>query len=160
MIQIRHGVFETNSSSTHSITVSSKNLKPPILNILDDGCIHVDLGEFGWEEASYYSQNDRLSYLLTMLYELTGMGISYSKNYELNVMKLMLESDDFDRISDEVCSYVGVDRIVIDNIYGYIDHQSSTDYYRTIDEFLADCGCTIKEFVFGDVCINTDNDNH
>lgn len=160
MIQIRHGVFETNSSSTHSVTVFSKKFSPSTLDVYSDGYIHVNLGEFGWEVRNYYSQNERLSYLLTMLYELTGRNIPYSHNYEQNVMESMIESDDFTRIVEDVCSYTDADGIVIDNTYGYIDHQSSTDEYRTIDEFLDDCGCTITEFVFGDICVHTDNDNH
>lgn len=160
MIQIRRGVFETNNSSTHSITVFSKKLSPTTLDVHDDGYIHVELGEFGWEVTTYYSQNERLSYLLTMLYELIGRNIPYSYNHEQNVMDYMIESDDFARIVESVCSYADADGIVIDNTYGYIDHQSSTDEYSTIDDFLSDCGCTIAEFVFGDVCVHTDNDNH
>jgi hypothetical protein len=43
MKQIRKGVFETNSSSTHSICIAK-----------DDGLtipksLHFDFGEFGWE---------------------------------------------------------------------------------------------------------------
>ena len=43
MKQIRNGVFETNSSSIHSIAIS----KEPVINFLDT--IHFRLGEFGWE---------------------------------------------------------------------------------------------------------------
>ena len=160
MIQVRRGVFETNSSSTHSITVFNSKLEESTLNVRNDGCIHVDLGEFGWEVRNYYSQCSRLSYLLTMLYELTGRDIPYSQGYEQKVLDAMIESDNFSRIVEDVCAYAEADGIVIDNTCGYIDHQSSTDDYRTIDEFLADCGCTITEFVFGDVCVHTDNDNH
>lgn len=54
MIQIRQGVFETNSSSTHSICIPKKCDK--IIN-------HVDfrIGEYGWEN----DEADPASYLYT-----------------------------------------------------------------------------------------------
>lgn len=64
MIQIRNGVFETNSSSTHSICISKKPVDA-------DGC-HVDFhfGEFGWEN----DDADVADYLYTAIYELDRSG--------------------------------------------------------------------------------------
>lgn len=90
--KIRKGVFETNSSSTHSICVPKQGkLEIP-------KSIAFDLGEFGWEEdvldivperASYlytaFCYNDRLSDFEKIVRILEDKGISvfvepYSKN--------------------------------------------------------------------------------
>lgn len=57
MIQIRNNVFETNSSSTHSICIAKKPVDA-------DGC-HVDfyIGEFGWS----YDEVDPGDYLYTSI---------------------------------------------------------------------------------------------
>lgn len=63
MKQIRRGIFETNSSSVHAITVTSK--KPVI-----DGeyvQIHFVTGEFGWEHVIYCDYNSKASYLWTTI---------------------------------------------------------------------------------------------
>lgn len=63
MIKIRENVFETNSSSTHSIAISKK--KPTIPNF-----ISFSLGEYGWEE----DEVDAKDYLWT--------AICLNENYE------------------------------------------------------------------------------
>jgi hypothetical protein len=45
-------------------------------------------------------------------------------------------------------------------IDGYVDHQSSTDDYKDIADFLAQNELTAEEFIFGDVEVEIDNDNH
>jgi hypothetical protein len=47
-------------------------------------------------------------------------------------------------------------RLAID---GYVDHQSSTDDYKDIADFLAQNELTAEEFIFGDVEVKIDNDN-
>ena len=65
MIQIRRGVFETNSSSTHSVSISHKNSSyydPSSLNVFIDeydNKVHVKFGEFGWEVESYNACRNR-----------------------------------------------------------------------------------------------------
>lgn len=44
MIQIRNGVFETNSSSVHSICISKKKSKIDTKNV-----VYFEMGEYGWE---------------------------------------------------------------------------------------------------------------
>ena len=81
MKQIRRIVFETNSSSTHSVSISSKNSQyynSAALNafIEEDNKVHVRFGEFGWEIESYNWAYDKLQYLVTMLVETEGGNIS------------------------------------------------------------------------------------
>ena len=158
MIQIRKGVFETNSSSTHSITFSGKELEENKMEIDYDGYIHAKFGEFGWEVRSYYDQETKLSYLLTMAMHLNDFYIwcgSTEKN-EREIEEFM-KTEDFERISNAVGEYAHCNGIIIDYGEGYIDHQSRE--YGCLDEFLYDCGTDIINFVFGDAIVNTDNDN-
>ncbi len=60
-IVARKGVFETNSSSTHSICVA-KAVTPPLPKVF-----HFGLGEFGWEKEEYRSAEEKGEYLYTGL---------------------------------------------------------------------------------------------
>ena len=69
--QIRQSVFETNSSSVHSVTISDRKLESSKLKI-QDKLIEVPVDEFGW---SYYGPIDqlvKLSYLVMMALETEG----------------------------------------------------------------------------------------
>lgn len=61
MKQIRKGVFETNSSSTHSICIA-KDVELTIPKSL-----YFSFGEFGWECRTLYSVSEKASYLYTGL---------------------------------------------------------------------------------------------
>ena len=57
-IQIRRGVFETNSSSVHTLTITknSNNLKFPKKLIFDSG-------DYGWEHSCLNTPEEKASYL-------------------------------------------------------------------------------------------------
>lgn len=57
--QIRRNLFETNSSSVHSIVIT----KEPLSNIPESLCITRK--EFGWENRTYVNIENRVSYLYT-----------------------------------------------------------------------------------------------
>lgn len=61
MKNIRQNVFETNSSSTHSICIA-KNVE---LDIPKE--IYFQFGEFGWEEDRLNSMSEKASYLYTAI---------------------------------------------------------------------------------------------
>lgn len=61
MIKIRKSVFETNSSSTHSICVAhTDDYKVPKK-------LHFGFGEFGWERRTLRSTKQKANYLYTGL---------------------------------------------------------------------------------------------
>lgn len=175
MRQIRNMVFETNSSSTHSVSVSYKNSNYYNENCLEsfvdyDNKVHVEFGEFGWEVEHYYTPYEKLQYIITMLVETEGRNISTTDE--------LFETDGFKLINDAVADYCHCDGIWIDSkmkmscyewggkthIYlehdGYIDHQSC-EYYSSVQDFLDDYNVDITKFIFDDgVCVITDNDNH
>ena len=58
MITIRRGVFETNSSSTHSIVIARENTKPY-------DRIDFKIGEYGWSRDVLESPDEKASYFYT-----------------------------------------------------------------------------------------------
>ena len=61
--QIRKSVFETNSSSVHSISIAKYNSKTD-----DHIVLEAVPGQFGWEHELYESAFYKLSYLWTAVY--------------------------------------------------------------------------------------------
>lgn len=138
MKQIRKGVFETNSSSTHSICIAKKaELSIP-------KSLHFDFGEFGWECDTLYSVSEKASYLYTGL-----MG---------NERK-----EDVDKIV-ELLKDKGIDVTVEELINGkYGDNSGYVDHSDELGEFLnAVCEDESKlmNYLFSDLSfIITGNDN-
>lgn len=62
-LQIRQGVFESNSSSTHSITL---DLSYENKDIPDDAFIFIHAGKFGWEFKKFNDFYTKASYLWTI----------------------------------------------------------------------------------------------
>lgn len=60
-VQIRKGVFETNSSSVHAICIATED-EYKVSNEL-----FFNWGEFGWERETYDSTYERASYLWTAI---------------------------------------------------------------------------------------------
>ncbi len=69
--QIRDRVFETNSSSSHSVTIDGAELKDFGLDkeALREGVIRVELPSagYGWEWHRYYKPENKIAYLLLQL---------------------------------------------------------------------------------------------
>jgi hypothetical protein len=63
----RKGVFETNSSSTHSICIASDF---DMANVESPKKIYFEFGEFGWEVRKLDTPQEKASYLYTALLEL------------------------------------------------------------------------------------------
>ena len=131
MRQIRRGVFETNSSSTHSICIS----KEPVKHIPDS--IHFSFGEYGWENDCVY---DTASYLYTAMYEL-GM------KDEIDGLKEILESRGIK------CSFEQ-SKSAWDS--GGVDHAGELS--NLIHDLLSDEE-KLMRYLFGSSVIYTGNDN-
>lgn len=142
MKKIRASVFETNSSSSHSLVFIE--IENEIKTIQEDENEYIlGTGEYGWgpetltewlEKADYFAieaLNDEMKeeLLINVLLEV----------YPNAIFKLI------DKESDEDC--------------GYIDHQSRGEVW---DEVLAseNPAKKLKEIIFGDSIIEVDNDDH
>ena len=196
-IQIRKGLFETNSSSTHSVTVALDNDKSvshfdPYHDILksdipdveslkvdsEDNMVHVCFGEFGWEDTAFNNPYDKLSYVLTMVYE-TEYESNEDKydfyNYDKEkFIKDFAELTGFKNLNEAVKSECNCDGIYIASdvrivrysntpfleVDGYIDHQSGRDLYSSFNNFLDEYGLTTHDYLFDkNVVVITTNDN-
>lgn len=143
MRQIRRSVFETASSSVHSLTIACGNLNKP-----DYKGKEFDLfpGEFGWGPDQYTDVNTKASYCYTW--------IQYAHESERDKFKKMLVNV----IKEQTGAIEVVFRQSTGEYYaeGYIDHQS-TD--RCAEAFESEDN--LINFIFSkDSVLVIDNDNH
>ena len=69
----RNNIWETNSSSIHSLVVDKSGLEESNLPINKDGYIVAHYGSFGREKEIYSDQESKLSYLLSQCYYLSRL---------------------------------------------------------------------------------------
>ena len=139
MFQIRNGVFETNSSSTHSICIS----KTPVANLPDFVCFTP--GEYGWENVTV---DDTASYLWEAI--LDGPPLLVEPRKERLAAAL-------DRLG--VKYYFKYPKKSSDGEwyeYGYVDHAEAC---ADLIEALLSNDDLLAHYLFGDSFINTGNDN-
>lgn len=149
---IRNSVFETNSSSCHSISVGKSGVfegKSPD----DDGVLTIRPQTFGWEQETYFDVDARLAYVSIYIRDWCS---SDKKDYfQLMFNKVVGEHTGASQIEFKglpcTWSSTGFDE-------GSIDHQSVEDgdlnhLFESTDK--------LKSFLFDkDSYIETDNDNH
>lgn len=154
MKQIRRGVFETNSSSTHAINIYCANQ----YNVPKS--FNVRPGEFGWENETYYYPEDKVSYLYTLIlkkcvsYVYNEVTESYENRYDYEKLNSYQK-----RIKDALKD-AGVEEVSFtdyaDSSYYYVDHSENItedDIDNILDNWFDD-------FVFNpDSVIITGNDN-
>ena len=80
MINIRQNIFETNSSSTHSICIAKKK------NYEIPETFYFKIGEFGWEERFIYDSTELGSYLYTSIVCTNYYPLENFKNYVYEVL--------------------------------------------------------------------------
>ncbi len=66
-MKIRKQVFETNSSSSHTLTIAKRGGKINQTIKPVDGVVKIMTGEYGWEFESYYTANEKASYVATAI---------------------------------------------------------------------------------------------
>lgn len=138
MIKIRRGVFETNSSSTHSICITKSDLE---LKFPQE--VIFDIGEFGWQENKYSDVNKKASYLYTAIISL------YNKKEQqkfINFIVKTLNKNNIDYTFEP-----------IDNKFYYIDHCSEL---RELVELICHSEKRLLRYLFSEESfILTGNDN-
>lgn len=152
MKTIRNNVFETNSSSCHSITINHESVTQNQNNYVID--LYAN-GEYGWSGPDVCTPVDLLDYAC----------VAFSM--------IVNNAKEFDKTLKNVIKYFKTRGVIINkkfkygkgywgSVDGYIDHQS--DPFEDDD-----CGEIAKmfydpeklyNFVFGNSCIELDNDNH
>lgn len=139
MIQIRKNVFETNSSSTHSIAISKK---PVVIGKY----ISFHIGEFGWENDCV----DPADYLYTAI-------LDQSDSIDLlNKLKEILDKHSITYSLEEPLYKKSSYGDYIYLSYGYVDH--SYEAREFIFAVLNDEDLLMR-YLFGDSYVYTGNDN-
>lgn len=172
-IKIRKSVFETNSSSTHSVCISCAKLKGQYSTLFPDcsDFITVNFGEFGWGPDVLSTPYEKLQYLVTLLIEITAPNTRWPSWDEF-----IQNNEEYKMIDTVVYEFTGyhinIDEEVNVRSYnfngdtsfywshnGYIDHQSAE--FNSIEDFLNFNGVSCKDFIFNNsIFVNIDNDNH
>ena len=138
--QIRRSVFETNSSSTHSVSISKKPVD------VSDKSIHFNIGEFGWENGIV----DTADYLYTAILELDEDDNLLNRLKDVldkNNIKYSFKTPRYEYSRDGESKWLD---------YGYIDHYDET---REFVETVLDDEDMLMRLLFGDSCVYTGNDN-
>ena len=167
---IRRGVFETNSSSTHSISI--KYAKKEIMEArgadlvkhsLDiKGVLHLECGEFGWEEITYNDFRYKLAYLATSL--AGGPGWEDKEQIAARIKKIYESNKNFALLKKVLTSFDGCEDVRFSRNekdkhgsgYGYIDHQSCGTANKA---FMNERN--LRNYLFNNNShVRTDNDNH
>ena len=158
MIKIRKNVFETNSSSTHSVTFNSDSplsSLDPNIEINEEGYITVRPEGFcSW--CNYVDQQSKLAYIIQLCAYCNDIYFSSWNSAERRIAaENLYETEMFKEIEDEIISYVGSEykgiRLDIDYDSGYIDDGHD---YNSVQEFLDEEGMSLIEFIFGDTLLH------
>lgn len=146
---IRKGVFETNSSSTHSISIAKNDIQlcTDKLPVSTNNEIKIYPGDFGWDYDCFYDAQTKASYCLTWIFEGSEEG----------------RAELIEQLKRVIHSVMGEDKNIIfvvdDSIpfyyQGSIDHQSIE---VAQEAFVSDD--TLRAFIFNPQSfLVTDNDN-
>ena len=115
MKKIRTGVFETNSSSCHSLSINDTDILLDYLIPNEYGEVTIKPGEFGWEWEKFNDAATKASYCLT--------GTQYVKDEELALSNLK-EVIQEHTLCNQVNLIIPNEDFESEN-YGHIDHQST-----------------------------------
>lgn len=145
---IRKGVFETNSSSCHSLSIDNNADVLDTLYPNENGNIILKGGKFGWEEENYNDAKTKANYALLIAIGsyFDDNDIEYlENNVKYQMLKKVIEEQTGGKLELDIKSLS----------YSYIDHQSSdNDEMFNSEEHL-------KMFIFNPKSVlYTDNDNH
>jgi len=153
MKQIRQNVWETNSSSTHSVSIA-ETLQEDMMDTIipnEEGNVVLSGGEWGWEISDYYDAETKANYLLVYIMSQGGDRMNEMTEMLKDVIKEQTGCSDVDLQSS------GLDWRGLPD-FGYIDHQSigDNDYH-----FIFEDKEILRRFIFSkESWLHTDNDNH
>jgi len=142
MNTIRKSIFETNSSSTHSISIDDTMINYSSITPDENGNIILIGGQFDWEEKDFYDALTKANYC----------AIDQLRN-ESNIKMLKKVLIEQTGANDVILDFSGDYK---HKNWSYIDHQS----LGTSDEAF-ESEETLRNFIFGrESVLHTDNDNH
>lgn len=152
--QIRFGAFETNSSSTHSLTTGTGKLvaQPFDKDVLREGVVRAHPGDYGWEYYRYFTAREKLDYLVSQ--QLQGHRVCTDLDPEAGTAELLEERPRLAMLAKVVKDYTGC-RLEITNGAACIDHESvgvGGEVFKSEK--------VLKQFLFDETAyVQTGNDN-
>jgi len=161
---VRKGIFETNSSSVHTLCIAGQFTNTDSIPEREDlkeydDVIAVTPDEYGWSGPNVSGFLEKVRYLMTMILDYK---YSWDKEKQEPIpenMKLELLKNDSDW--QDICAVVRTYRhkellpVIPDGLNYYVDHQSC----HSIENFLN--GLSLTEYLFNPrVFVEIDNDNH
>ena len=168
--QVRRSVFETNSSSTHSISIVKESSNTHFPSVVE-----FNTGEFGWEWENYNDYRSKASYLYTAILETTQLKTTEELVDGKKQCKDLI-NEKLDKIRDILYKYgivcvfdsfeihyydygvsVGRCHNYYPNHKGYIDH--GYELVGWVDRILNDETLLINFLFDNDSVIETGNDN-
>lgn len=149
MKQIRTGVFETNSSSTHSICIATNS------DYLTKSKIYFGYDDFGWERRTISSIDDKAAYLWTGITDCFYNDVSKVEETKLKIREI-LESENIECefAEYEISRYFDKDYCDCD---GYVDHSEGLEEF--INEVIKDKSLLLSYLFSPYSFIITGNDN-
>lgn len=137
MIKTRMSVFETNSSSTHSISIETAQSMDLLQTICpnDSGTIYLYGGEFGWEPETFTDAETKANYCAT---------------------DMQSDREKLEMLSEVIKDHTGAKAVIFDLKDAYVDHQSAGTSYEAFASKK-----TLRDFIFNPKStLHTDNDNY
>ena len=127
--RIRTGVFETNSSSCHTVTIEKNDAglnydQFDKANVDDDNKLHINLKTFGWEYRDIHDATTKLEYYICMIIETMELWTNswkgnnrHKENYWYQQSRVLYGFHEFEEVENLIKEKLGYDGIVIDNLY-------------------------------------------
>ena len=150
MKKIRKGVFETNSSSVHSICIT-KNNKDLLKNAPKE--LYFNHGDYGWDKNTYHDMQNKANYLYQAICDICLYSVRDKYSYLNKISKILMKYDIMPIFSDKDVDEDGFD-------IGYVDHP-----YELIDwvESLCRSERKLLRYLFSEesfVITGNDNSDH
>ena len=152
---IRKSIFETNSSSVHTLVVLRKEANN--IPVSKTGKMRVKLGYFGKNSTTEFDQMTKMSYVLTVTMIKLGL-FDYGREAFKEHVETLRDDCIYDKILEDIQNYVPeVKEIVPVYSPGYgLDHQMQNRIEYDIYDFI---NMDISDFVWGEgIGLHTDCD--
>ena len=150
MIEIRAGIFETNSSSTHAICISYESPKLPVSENTYE--LYFGHGDYGWENRILSDVLERASYLNEAINSFDDMKKVVYREKLIEILRKYNIRCNFANNYFEVTSYG-------EECYdsGYIDHGWETEEF--VEAVLEDEDLLLRYLFSPNSMVVTGNDN-
>lgn len=151
MYQVRSRVFETNSSSTHSICITT-NRKTTMIH---PDHVHFRCDKFGWEHRRLDSMEDKAAYLYSsMLHLFEQKELERATEKIVNTLYKFKITCSFDK--PEYCDYGSGFKFCVN---AFVDHSGEDDHKEFVEKTVNNEGRLLRYLFSQDSFILTGNDN-